>query len=126
MTETPWRRKLARLFRRAPRVAVLRLDGVIAARGRFQRGISMESHAGPIERAFALPRLRAVAIVVNSPGGSAAQAALVHDRIRALAGERKVPVLTFVEDVAASGGYWLACAGDEIYAQPVSILGSIG
>lgn len=79
-----------------------------------------------LERAFAPERLAAVALLVNSPGGSATQSALVADRIRGLAEKRNVPVLAFCEDVAASGGYWLACAADEIYAHPTSIVGSIG
>jgi len=126
MNPSPWRRWIARLLRRAPRVAVLRLDGVIGARSRFQRGLAIETHGPLIERAFQVPRVRAVAIVVNSPGGSPAQSQLIADRLRALSAERKVPVIAFVEDVAASGGYWLACAGEDIHAQPTSVLGSIG
>jgi len=79
-----------------------------------------------LERAFAPERLAAVALLVNSPGGSPTQSALVADRVRELAVQREVPVLAFCEDVAASGGYWLACAADEIYAHPTSIVGSIG
>lgn len=79
-----------------------------------------------LERAFSKKGIAAVALVVNSPGGSAVQSALIHSRIRALASEHKLPVLVFCEDVAASGGYWLACAGDEIYADESSIVGSIG
>ena len=79
-----------------------------------------------LERAFAPERLVAVALLINSPGGSPTQSALVADRIRGLADETSVPVLAFCEDVAASGGYWLACAADEIYAHPTSIVGSIG
>src|SRR3546814_7769659 len=79
-----------------------------------------------IEHAFALPRLKAVALVINSPGGSASQSALIAKRIRDMAREKDVPVLAFCEDVAASGGYWLACAADEIFVQPTSIVGSIG
>ena len=126
LAPSPWKHKLRAVLGRPPQVAVLRLDGVIAPRARFQKSVSIDSHGDAIERAFRLAGLKAVALVVNSPGGSAAQAALLHDRIRAHAAERKVPVYAFVEDVAASGGYWLACAGDEILAQPTSILGSIG
>ena len=79
-----------------------------------------------LERAFERDRLAAVALLVNSPGGSPTQSALVADRIRGLAAEHEVPVLAFCEDVAASGGYWLACAADEIYAHSTSIVGSIG
>ncbi|MBT5432679.1 MAG: S49 family peptidase [Rhodospirillaceae bacterium] len=118
--------RLRRIFRRSPRVNVLRLEGAIGSRGRFQKGISLESLEDAIDRAFSGSRLKAVALVVNSPGGSPAQSALVHDRIRALADEKDVPVVAFVQDAAASGGYWLACAGDEIYALTSSIVGSIG
>jgi serine protease SohB len=117
---------LPKWLRRAPQVAVLRLDGVIMPRGRMGRGISIETHAQVIEQAFKLSRAKAVAIIVNSPGGAPTQSALVHDRIRALADEKKLPVYVFCEDVAASGGYWIACAGDQIYAQASSIVGSIG
>ena len=79
-----------------------------------------------LERAFSVPGIKAVALVVNSPGGSAAQSHLIFRRIRALAEEKKLPVLVFVEDAAASGGYMIACAGDEIFADPSSIVGSIG
>ena len=82
---------------------------------------------GPLlQRAFGQPGLKAVALEINSPGGSAAQSALIHNRVRALAAERDVPVMAFVEDVAASGGYWLAAAADEIFVDDNSILGSIG
>ena len=117
---------LPKFLRRRSQIAVLRLDGVIAPRGRMGKGISIESHASAIEQAFGVARAKAVAVVINSPGGSPTQSSLVHDRIRALADEKKLPVYVFCEDVAASGGYWLACAGDEIYAQPGSIVGSIG
>ncbi len=89
-------------------------------------GISLAGHAAAIERAFRARGLVAVALVVNSPGGSAAQSALICRRIRELAEEKRVPVIAFAEDVAASGGYWLALAGDEIYGEETSILGSIG
>jgi signal peptide peptidase SppA len=115
-----WRRK-------RPTVGVVRLAGAIGLpRPVREGGLSISSIADPLERAFGLKNLQAVALAVNSPGGSAVQSSLIAKRIRALAGEKKVPVLTFVEDVAASGGYWLATAGDEIYADESSILGSIG
>jgi signal peptide peptidase SppA len=121
------RRLLPRRFRdRPPRVAVVRLSGAIGAAMPFRTGLSLASAAPMLERAFAMPRLRAVAIVVNSPGGSPVQSHLIYKRIRALAAEKKTPVLVFVEDVAASGGYMIACAGDEIVADPSSIVGSIG
>ncbi len=109
-----------------PRVAVLRLSGVIGSLGPIRRGLTLAGMEPLIERAFKLPRLQAVALSVNSPGGSPVQSALITKRIRDLAAEKEVPVLTFCEDVAASGGYWLACAGDEIFVQPSSIIGSIG
>lgn len=108
----------------APSVAVLRLQGPIGVGGR--RGLAMERVAGALERAFGLDGISAVALVVNSPGGSPAQSALIGNRIRALAEEKKLPVYAYVEDVAASGGYWLACAADEIVADANSIVGSIG
>jgi len=110
-------------LRRRPVVSVIRLSGVIAEGG---RRLSDAGMAPAIERAFARRRLAAVALVINSPGGSPVQSALIAARIRRLAGERGVPVLAFVEDMAASGGYWLATAGDEIWVDESSILGSIG
>jgi signal peptide peptidase SppA len=107
-----------------PVVAVLRLNGVIGLRGR--RGLSLAGKAGAIERAFKLSGLAAVALAINSPGGSPVQSALIYRRIRQLAEEKNIPVLAFAEDVAASGGYWLALAGDEIFAEETSILGSVG
>jgi len=108
-----------------PVVAVVRFDGVIGAR-QWRNALSLASHAEALEKAFARPGLTAVALVVNSPGGSPVQSALLHRRIRQLAEEKSVPVLAFCEDVAASGGYWVALAGDEIYAEETSLLGSIG
>lgn len=116
-----------RRFREPPPVvAVLRLAGVIGGIGPIRRGLSLASQAQLIERAFRLPRLEAVALTINSPGGSPVQSALIAGRIRALAEEKKIPVVAFAEDVAASGGYWLACAADEIFANESSIVGSIG
>lgn len=116
------------LRKTSPRVSVVRLDGVIgpsASRFRESR-INIRAQASIIERAFKVSKLDAVALVVNSPGGSAVQSALVARRIRALADEKELPVLAFVEDVAASGGYWLAAAADEIFVNEASIVGSIG
>ncbi len=112
--------------RRKPSVAVLRLHGVIGGTGPLRRGLNIQRLAGPIRQAFSVKGLKAVALSVNSPGGSPVQSALIYRRIRDLAAEKNVPVLVFVEDVAASGGYWLACAGDEIHADANSIVGSIG
>jgi signal peptide peptidase SppA len=109
----------------APVVAVVRLDGVIGPR-QWRTAMSLASHAAPLERAFATKRLSGVALAINSPGGSPVQSALLFRRIRQLAEEKGVPVFAFAEDVAASGGYWLALAGDEIYAEEASLLGSIG
>ena len=109
-----------------PVVAVLRLSGAIGMRTGMSRGLSLASVAEPLERVFADSNVAAVAIIVNSPGGSPVQSALIHDRIRSLAAEKDVRVLTFAEDVAASGGYMLAISGDEIYAHENSIVGSIG
>jgi signal peptide peptidase SppA len=109
-----------------PVVAVLRLAGVIGGIGPIRRGLSLTSQAHLIERAFKVPRLEAVALTINSPGGSPVQSALIAGRIRALAEEKNIPVVAFAEDVAASGGYWLACAADEIFAHESSIVGSIG
>jgi len=116
----------ARFRTRPKRVAVVRLSGVIGAVSPIRRGLSIAAVAGSLEQAFGLKGVAAVAIVVNSPGGSPAQSHLIHRRIRALAEEKRVPVLAFVEDAAASGGYMIACAADEIVADPTSVVGSIG
>ena len=112
--------------RGAPVVPVVRLSGVIAPRANFSQTLNLDSVAKLLARAFAMKSSPAVALVINSPGGSAVQANLIHQRIRALAAEKKKPVLAFIEDVAASGGYVIALAGDEIIADPSSIVGSIG
>ncbi len=109
-----------------PIVPVLRLSGAIGAVMPFRSGLAMSNVATMLERAFAVPGAKAVAIVINSPGGSAAQSHLIFKRIRSLSEEKEIPVLAFVEDAAASGGYMIACAADEIYADPASIVGSIG
>lgn len=117
---------IRRLRGRPPVVAVLRLSGIIGSVGPLRTGLTLASLADSIERAFKLHRLKAVALAVNSPGGSAVQSALIVQRIRQLAKEKEVRVFAFAEDVAASGGYWLLCAGDEMYAHESSIVGSIG
>ena len=109
-----------------PVVAVVPLTGIIGRLPPFRLGLSISGLAGVLQRAFTLSNLRAVAVVVNSPGGSPVQSALIARRVRALAAEHKVPVCAFAEDVAASGGYWLLTAGDEIWADESSIIGSIG
>ncbi|MGH3756550.1 S49 family peptidase [Actinophytocola sp.] len=111
-----------------PVVAVVKLHGVITPTpSPLARGtINLNSVESALSRAFDHERLKAVALAVNSPGGAPTQSALVGERIRELADRKKVPVLAFCEDVAASGGYWLACAADEIYAHSSSLVGSIG
>jgi len=111
---------------RGPVVAVIRLHGVIGRLGPLRSGLTLAGLAAVIERAFKMKHLKAVAISVNSPGGSPVQSSLIFKRLRALAEEKGVPILAFAEDAAASGGYWLACAGDEIFADENSIVGSIG
>jgi signal peptide peptidase SppA len=112
--------------RRAPPVPVVRLAGTIGKVTRFRSGLTIGSVAGPLKKAFSVKHAPAVAIVVDSPGGTPVQAHLIYKRIRALAEEKEKTVLVFVEDVAASGGYLIACAGDEIIVDPASIIGSIG
>lgn len=109
---------------RKPRVAVIRLHGAIATGGRGQ--LNDAAVAPAIEKAFRRGKPEAVALSINSPGGSPVQSALIAARIRRLADENDVPVIAFIEDAAASGGYWLACAADEIIADRASIIGSIG
>ena len=113
-------------FNRGPVVPVLRFSGPIGMVTPLRPGLALASVAGPIEKAFSLSRLPTVAVVVNSPGGSPVQSHLIFSRIRQLAAEKEKKVYVFCEDVAASGGYFLALAGDEIYADPSSIVGSIG
>ena len=115
-----WRKK-------KPVVPVVRLGGVIAASGSgMRRGISLETVEPQLKKAFSIRRAKAVALIINSPGGSPVQSSLIGRRIRDLAKRADVPVLAFCEDVAASGGYWLAASADEIFADPASIIGSIG
>lgn len=115
---------LKRFNQPPPQVAVLRLHGTIAADG--PRNLNLPSLTYAIERAFNHWDAAAVALQINSPGGSPVQSALIHRRIRQLAEERNIPVFAFAEDVAASGGYWIALAADEIFAEETSIIGSIG
>jgi signal peptide peptidase SppA len=116
----------ARLRRGTAVVPVVRLSGLIGAVTPLRPGMSLAGVARMLERAFGTKNAKAVALVINSPGGSPVQSRQIYVRIRQLAAEKKLPVLVFVEDVAASGGYMLACAGDEIFCDPSSILGSIG
>ncbi|UPJ60460.1 S49 family peptidase [Bradyrhizobium sp. 192] len=107
-------------------VPVVRLSGVIGAVTPLRPGMTLAGVAKVLERAFSYRHAKAVALVINSPGGSPVQSRQIYLRIKQLAAEKKLPVLVFVEDVAASGGYMIACAGDEIICDPSSILGSIG
>src|SRR5215813_12095333 len=109
-----------------PVVPVVRLTGVIGFSTPLKPGLTLAGCARSLERAFAVRKARAVALLINSPGGSAVQSHLIFKRVRALAEEKKVPVIAFVEDVAASGGYMIACAADEIVADVSSTVGSIG
>lgn len=119
--------KFTTWFRPRPFVSVIRLDGVIGGATRFGTPPLTDAGLAPlVEIAFRRGKPKAVALVVNSPGGSPAQSSLIAARIRRLADERKVPVFAFCEDVAASGGYWLAAAADEIWIDHSTIIGSIG
>jgi signal peptide peptidase SppA len=113
-------------FNRGPVVPVLRFDGPIGLVTPLRPGLAISSCATAIERTFEMSKLPSVAVVINSPGGSAVQSSLIFRRIRQFADETRKTVHVFCEDVAASGGYYLAVAGDEIYADAASILGSIG
>lgn len=109
-----------------PVVPVVRLTGTIGFSTPLKPGITLAGVARLLERAFSMRRAKAVVLLINSPGGSPVQSHLVYKRVRQLADEKKLPVIVFVEDVGASGGYMIACAGDEIYCDPFSIVGSIG
>ena len=115
-----------RLFQRTPMVPILRFTGAIGMATPLRPGIALASTAAGIERAFRISKTPVVAVLVNSPGGSPVQSHLIYKRIRSLAKETGKTVCVFAEDVCASGGYFLALAGDEIYADPSSIVGSIG
>ncbi|MEA2793088.1 MAG: hypothetical protein QOI87_468 [Bradyrhizobium sp.] len=116
----------ARLRRGTAVVPVVRLSGLIGAVTPLRPGMTLAGIAKTLERAFTMKNAKAVALLINSPGGSPVQSRQIYLRIRQLAAEKNLPVLVFVEDVAASGGYMIACAGDEIFCDPSSILGSIG
>tara|TARA_B110000196_G_scaffold233694_1_gene202146 strand:+ start:316 stop:1146 length:831 start_codon:yes stop_codon:yes gene_type:complete len=120
---------ISKFFKGKPSVInVIRLNGVIASGSKFlgSSNLSLESLEKQIERAFAGKKIAGVALIINSPGGSPVQSALISERIIELSKKNNIPVFAFVEDVAASGGYWLACAADEIFVMPASIVGSIG
>lgn len=115
-------------FGRSPRplVVVLPLQGAIGSAAGLRPGLTLAAFAGRIEAAFSVKGAKAVALTINSPGGSAVQSLLLHRRIVALAQEKGIPVIAFAEDVAASGGYMLALAADEIFVNEASLVGSIG
>jgi signal peptide peptidase SppA len=113
-------------FKKKKIVAHIKLNGVIGNAGKFKQGIDFSGQEEIIEKAFSLKKAKAVAITINSPGGSPVQSHLIYKFIRDKAKKNKIKVIVFAEDVAASGGYLIACAGDEIYANSSSIIGSIG
>jgi len=113
-------------FKKKKIIPHIRLTGVIGSAGRFKQGIDFSGQQEIIKKAFSFKKAKSIAISINSPGGSPVQSHLIHDYIRQLAKKNKKKVIVFVEDVAASGGYLIACAGDEIYANSSSIVGSIG
>lgn len=117
-----------KIFRRKenPVVACVNLNGVIGKDSKLESGLNFSNVEDLLKRAFEMKKVKAVAITINSPGGSPVQSELIYNYIRELSLEKKIPVYTFAQDVAASGGYWLLLAGDEIYAHNSSIIGSIG
>jgi signal peptide peptidase SppA len=113
-------------FKKKKLIAHIKLSGVIGNVGKFKQGIDFSGQEDIIEKAFSLKKAKVVAITINSPGGSPVQSHLIYKFIRSQAIKNKKKVIIFAEDVAASGGYLIACSGDEIYANPSSIIGSIG
>ena len=113
-------------FKKKKIIPHIRLSGVIGSAGRFKQGIDFSGQQEIIKKAFSFKKAKNIAISINSPGGSPVQSHLIHDYIRQLAKKNEKKVIVFAEDVAASGGYLIACAGDEIYANSSSIVGSIG
>ncbi|MDA0901897.1 MAG: S49 family peptidase [Proteobacteria bacterium] len=107
-------------------VAVVNLSGIIGKIGKFENGLNIDNINPILEKAFSIKKVKAVALNINSPGGSPVQSELIYQRIRELSAEKKVPAFAFAQDVAASGGYFIALAADEIYAHDASIVGSIG
>ena len=114
------------IFLKKKIIPVVHISGVIGNIGGLRNGVTISSVENLLEKAFKIKNAPAVAIIINSPGGSPVQSSLIYKRIRSLASKKKVKVIFFVEDVAASGGYYIACAGDEIYVDENSIIGSIG
>ncbi|MGB7259919.1 MAG: S49 family peptidase [Xanthobacteraceae bacterium] len=116
----------ARFRSGTPVVPVVRLTGIIGMGTPLRPGLSLATSARSLERAFSISNARAVALSINSPGGSPTQSHLIYRRIRQLSAEKKIPAIAYVEDVGASGGYMIACAADEIVSDQFSIVGSIG
>ena len=114
------------IFKKKVVIPHVRLTGVIGSAGRFKQGMELANQRDILKKAFSVKKISHVAISINSPGGSPVQSHLIYSYIRELADKKKVKVIIFAEDVAASGGYFIACAGDEIYANSSSIIGSIG
>ena len=114
------------IFRKSKSVSVIQLNGIIAPNMGRRKGLNLQELEKVIEQAFTGNNIQAVALQINSPGGSPVQSEMISLRIRELSEKNNIPVLAFIEDVAASGGYWLACAADEIFASKASIVGSIG
>ena len=114
------------IFKKKTVVPHVRLTGIIGSAGRFRQGMDLAGQKDILKKAFSLKKISHVAISINSPGGSPVQSHLIYSYIRQLAEKNKVKVIVFAEDVAASGGYFIACAGDEIFANSSSIIGSIG
>jgi len=120
--------KIKKIFcsNKNPKVACLNLSGVIGRDGKINSGINIDNISPLLKRAFETKKIKAVALNINSPGGSPVQSELIYNYIRELSVSKKIPVYTFAQDVAASGGYWLLLSGDEIYTHNSSIIGSIG
>ena len=115
-------------FSKNPVVALIKLSGIISPDGRLgsKNNLNLNDLSDSLTKAFRFKNVKAVALLINSPGGSPVQSCLISNRIRELSAEKEMPVYCFIEDVAASGGYWLSCAADKIYAMESSIVGSIG
>ncbi len=117
---------IIKIFKKKKIVPHIRLSGIIGSVGRFKQGINFAGQQEIIDKAFYIKKALAIAVSINSPGGSPVQSHLIYSYIKKQAKKNKKKVLVFAEDVAASGGYLIACSGDEIYANPSSIVGSIG
>ena len=115
-----------KFFKKKTTIPHVRLTGIIGNAGKFNKGIDLAGQQEILKKAFSIKKIKHVAISINSPGGSPVQSHLIYKYIRQLADKKKIKVLIFAEDVAASGGYLISCAGDEIYANSSSIIGSIG